>query len=62
MRKILSKKEIIGLPDLKIAEDKICGDYQIGKHTNMSHKTVQHLTTTCVLELLHMNLIGPMKV
>lgn len=28
----------------------------------MSHKKLQHLTTSKVLELLHMNLMGPMQV
>ena len=28
----------------------------------MSHKKLQHLTTTKVLELLHMDLMGPMQV
>ena len=28
----------------------------------MSHQKVQHLTTTKVLELLHMDLMGPMQV
>ena len=33
-----------------------------GKQTKMSHKKLQHLTTTKVLELLHMDLMGPMQV
>ena len=28
----------------------------------MSHKKLQHLTTTIVLELLHVDLMGPMQV
>lgn len=28
----------------------------------MSHNLVQHITTTLVLELLDMNIIGPMQV
>lgn len=41
---------------------KIYGDYQIGKHAKMSHKTLQHLDTSKVLELLHMDLMRPMQV
>lgn len=57
--KIVFEKDIVGLPDLKIEEDKICSEFLDGKVTKMSHKKVQHLTTTHVLELLHMDLMGP---
>lgn len=62
MRKIVSKKSIIGLLGIKIELGKIYGEFEIGKQTKMSHKKVQHLITTRVLELLHMDLMGPMQV
>jgi hypothetical protein len=62
MKKIIREDAIRGLPNLKIEEGKICGECQIGKQTKMSHKKVQHLTTTKTLELLHMDLMGPMQV
>lgn len=34
----------------------------VGKQIKMSHKKFQHFTTTCVLELIHMDLMGPMQV
>src|SRR4051812_24162190 len=55
-------KAITGLPDLKIDEVKTCGECLVGKKTKMSHKKVQHLTTTCVLELLQIDLMGLIKV
>ena len=61
MNNLLSKQAITGIPDLKIEEGKICGECQIGKQTRMSHKPVQHLTTSRVLELLHVDLMGPMQ-
>ncbi|PNX99503.1 gag-protease polyprotein, partial [Trifolium pratense] len=61
MKKAISEEAIRGLPNLKIEEGSICGDCQIGKQTKMPHPKLQHLTTTRVLELLHMDLMGPMQ-
>lgn len=62
MKKIIYEEAIKGLPKLKIGEGKITGDCQIGKHTKMSHKNLQHLTTYKFIESLHMTLIGPIQV
>lgn len=56
------KKEAKGLPKLKFEKRKICGDYQIGKKTKMSHKKLKYLTTSKVHESLHMELMGAMQV
>ena len=47
---------------LKIIHEKVCGPCQIGKQIRKSHKMVQHSSTTRVLQLLHMDLMGPMQV
>ncbi|MCH79544.1 gag-protease polyprotein [Trifolium medium] len=62
IKKAIANEAIRGLPKLKIEEGSICGECQIGKQTKMSHPKLQHLTTTRVLELLHMHLMGPMQV
>jgi transposase InsO family protein len=62
MKKALSSKAIRGLPDRKIVDGSICGECQIGKQTRMSHPRLEHQATSKVLELLHMDLIGPMQV
>lgn len=62
MRTIIYEKVIKCLPNLKIKEGRICGDCNIRKHTKMPHKKLQHLTTSKVLGLLHMELMGPMQV
>jgi len=62
MKKALSSEAIRGLPNLKIVEGSICGECQIGKQTRMSHPRLEHQTTSKVLELLHMDLMGPMQV
>ena len=58
----MRKFVITGIPELKIVEGKICGECQIGKQVKKSHKMVQHITTSRVLELLSMDLMGPMQV
>jgi len=61
-KKALSSEAIRGLRDLKIVEGNICGDCQIGKQTRMSHPRLEHQTTSKVLELLHLDLMGHMQV
>ncbi|MCH80969.1 gag-pol polyprotein [Trifolium medium] len=62
MKKIISTEAIRGLPQLTIEEETVCGECQIGKQVRTSHPKVHHLSTTRVLELLHMDLMGPMQV
>ncbi|MCI73221.1 gag-pol polyprotein, partial [Trifolium medium] len=62
MKKAISEEAIRGLPKLKIDEGNIRGECQIGKQTKMSHQKLQQLATARVLELLHMDLMGPMQV
>lgn len=62
MQRIVFEEAITGLPKLKIEEGKISGECQIGKQTKMSHPKLQYQTTSRVLELLHMDLMGPMQV
>ncbi|MEX5533318.1 hypothetical protein, partial [Pseudomonas syringae] len=62
MQKVIADEAIRGLPKLSLGEGKLCGECQIGKQIKVSHKVLQHQTTTKVLELLHMDLMGPMQV
>ncbi|XP_050896014.1 uncharacterized protein LOC127102712 [Lathyrus oleraceus] len=62
MKKIMSQEVIREIPKLKIKEGKICGECKTGKQTKMSHPKLQYQTTSKVLELLHMDLMGPMQV
>jgi hypothetical protein len=62
MKKAISVEAIRGLPKLKIAEGIICGECQVGKKTRLSHPRLEHQVTSKVLELLHMDLMGPMQV
>ncbi|KAK2371769.1 gag-protease polyprotein [Trifolium repens] len=62
MKKAMTAEAIRGLPRLKIIEGNVCGECQIGKQTRMSHPMLEHQTTSKVLEVLHMDLMGPMQV
>lgn len=44
MKKIILEDAIKGFLKLNIKEGNICGEFQIGKQTMMSHKKVIHLT------------------
>ncbi|XP_073119753.1 uncharacterized protein [Henckelia pumila] len=61
--KNLSKYEAVrGLPNLKTGVPYVCGACQKGKQTRVAHPMLQHCGTTRCLELLHMDLMGPMEV
>ncbi|CAJ2641400.1 unnamed protein product [Trifolium pratense] len=62
MKRVISEEAVRGLPILQIQEGNICGECQIGKQTKVSHQKSQHLSTSRVLELLHMDLMGPIQV
>ena len=57
----IKNRAILGLPDLDINNKIFCGDCQISKQTTSSHKSVEECYTNRVLELLHMDLMGPMQ-
>ncbi|XP_024195881.1 uncharacterized protein LOC112199047 [Rosa chinensis] len=57
--KLSSKQCVRGLPNINGKTDKICGDCKIGKQTKAPHKVVNSATTTKILELLHMDQMGP---
>ncbi|XP_048423736.1 uncharacterized protein LOC125469828 [Pyrus x bretschneideri] len=57
----LSKKEYVrGLPMLA-GELGICGECQVGKQTKSSHKSTNYISTSRPLELMHMDLVGPVQ-
>ena len=62
IKKVISVEAVRGFPNLKIEEGIIYGDFQIGNQKKTSHKKLQHLATLKVLELLYMDLMGPMQV
>ena len=56
----VSKLEAVeGLPKFGKVEKKICGACQMGKQTKASYHKVNVIATSCCLELLHVDLMGP---
>ena len=56
----LSKKDLVrGLPKLKFEKDHICDACQMGKQTRTSFKSKGMVSTSRPLELLHLDLFGP---
>ena len=53
---------VIGLPKLKFDKDKICDACQFGKQGRNSFKLKNLVSTSKPLELLHVDLFGPMDV
>ncbi|XP_075483854.1 uncharacterized protein LOC142524011 [Primulina tabacum] len=51
-----------GMPNLSSGIPYVCGACQKGKQTRVSHQVLQYFGTTRCLELLHMDLMGPMEV
>ena len=60
IKKAISAGAIRGIPNLKSESTKFCRPCLEGKQVKVSHKVLQHLVTTRVLELLLMDLMGPM--
>ncbi|GKD40629.1 retrovirus-related pol polyprotein from transposon TNT 1-94, partial [Tanacetum coccineum] len=60
---LLSKKDVvIGLPKLKYVKDQLCSSCEVSKAKRSSFKTKTVPSTKGRLNLLHMDLCGPMRV
>jgi len=59
LKKFMKKELIRGLKDVTFEKDKLCSACQAGKQVANTHPTKAYLSTSRVLELLHMDLFGP---
>nr|GEW86679.1 retrovirus-related Pol polyprotein from transposon TNT 1-94 [Tanacetum cinerariifolium] len=60
---LLSKNDIvIGLPKLKFVKDHLCSSYELGKAKRKSFQSKTTPSSKRRLQLLHMDLCGPMRV
>ncbi|CAL8988995.1 unnamed protein product [Prunus brigantina] len=58
----LSKRELVnGLPKLEKSDQHVCEGCQLGKQIRVPHKKVKHIQTSVSLELVHMDLVGPIQ-
>ncbi|WRX11175.1 Integrase [Theobroma cacao] len=58
MSKLIRKNLVVGLPDLKFENDKICDACQLGKQVRTSFKTKKVVSTSRPLKLMHIDLFG----
>ena len=59
LSKILKGEHVLGLTNVKFEKDKICSACQAGKQVGAPHVAKNIMTTMRPLELLHMDLFGP---
>ena len=59
---LVNTEKVRSMPKLSSKPKPICGECMKGKQTKSSHKKVKDKTTTKPLNLLHMDLMGPMRI
>ena len=59
--KVSKLEAVIGLPKFGKIEKNVCGPCQLGKQTKSSHLKVNVVATSHPLELLHVDLMGPIR-
>jgi hypothetical protein len=59
LRKLLKGEHILGLTNVHFEKDRVCSACQAGKQVGAHHPHKNIMTTDRLLELLHMNLFGP---
>jgi hypothetical protein len=59
LHKILKGEQILGLTNVHFEKDRICSACQAGKQVGVHHPHKNIMTTDRPLELLHMDLFGP---
>jgi len=62
LNKLIQKDLVHGLPMSKFEVQKVCDACVRGKHVKSSFKSIRDVSTSKPLELLHMDLCGPMRV
>ena len=62
LKKLMKNDLVRGLKDVKFEKNKLCSACQAGKQVANTHPTKAFMSTVRVLELLHMNLFGPITV
>jgi hypothetical protein len=59
LHKLLKGEHILGLRNVHFEKDRVCSAYQAGKQVGVHHPHKNIMTTDRPLELLHMDLFGP---
>ena len=61
LNNITSKEIVKGVPKIGKPRNVVCEPCQIGKQTKIQHKKVKDIMTSQPLELVHMDLMGPLR-
>jgi len=61
LAKLLKDEHILGLINIHFKKDRICSACQAGKQVGVPHPSKSIMTTKQPLELIHMDLFGPVK-
>lgn len=61
LTKLVNTGYVKGMPNLKLGYVDTRGACKSGKQIQSMHKGINLVGTTCLLELLHMDLIGPVQ-
>ncbi|XP_070032036.1 uncharacterized protein [Nicotiana tomentosiformis] len=61
LNKLVSEDLVIGLPNIKFKKDKVCEACAREKQVRSSFKSKKVVSTTRTMELVHMDLCGPMR-
>jgi hypothetical protein len=59
LHKLLKGEHVLGIIDAYFEKDRPCTACQAGKHVRTSHPSMNVMTTSRPLKLLHMDLFGP---
>jgi hypothetical protein len=59
LHKLLKGEHVLGLTDVCFKKDRPCAACQAGKQVGSTHQSKNVMTTSRPLELLHMDLFGP---
>jgi hypothetical protein len=59
LQKLVKGEHILGLTNIHFEKDMICSAFQAGKQVGAHHPHKNIMTTDRPLELLHMDLFGP---
>ena len=60
--KISSRELVRGIPNMKFVKDKVCDACQLGKQIKTSFKPKNQISTTRLLQLIHLDLFGPIDI
>ena len=61
MKSLLLQEHVIGIPNLKLKQDSLCGACQKGKQAKNAFRTKTYHSTDGILQLLHMDLFESSK-